>query len=200
MEHVAAVLQAYFARYGYWTIAFALLLENAGVPVPGETVLLFASSLASSRHDMRLAYIILIGTLAAAAGDNIGYGLGRWGGRWLLDRYRAVFRLEPSTIERGERLFGRYGPAAVFFARFIFGMRVIAGPLAGVLRMPWERFATFNVLGAATWVVAVSSLGYAFGKHWDTLVPMLRKVDVVLGLATALAAIWLWWRYRKNRT
>ncbi len=198
MEHVGAILQGYFSRYGYWTIAFALLLENAGVPFPGETVLLFASFLAYSQHQLRLPYIILFGTLAAAAGDNIGYGIGRWGGRWLLDRYRVLFRIQASTIARGERLFERYGPAAVFFARFIFGMRVIAGPLAGVLRMRWERFAIFNVLGAATWVSAVSLLGYSFGKHWDTLVPLFRRVNLGLALVVALGLVALWWRYRRS--
>ncbi len=198
MEHVAALLQSYFARYGYWTIAFALLLENAGVPFPGETVLLFASFLAYSQHDLRLPYIILVGTIAAAAGDNIGYGLGRWGGRWLLARYRSVFRIQPSTLDRGERLFERYGPAAVFFARFIFGMRVIAGPLAGVLRMHWQRFATFNVLGAGTWVVTVSLLGYSFGKHWDQLLPLFRRVNLVLAALVCLVLLALWWRYRRK--
>lgn len=198
MEHLTALLQSYFSRYGYWTIAVALLLENAGMPVPGETVLLFASFLAYSQHHLRLPFIIVIGTIAAATGDNIGYALGRWGGRRLLDRYRSVFRLEASTVERGERLFDRYGPAAVFLARFIFGMRVIAGPLAGTLRMPWGRFATFNVLGAATWVVVVSLLGYTFGKHWDQLLPFLKKVDVVLAVVLALAVILVWWRHRRG--
>ncbi len=198
MEHLTALLQASFSRYGYWTIAVALLLENAGMPVPGETVLLFASFLACSQHHLRLPLIILVATVAAATGDNIGYALGRWGGRWLLDRYRSVFRLDASTFERGERLFDHYGPGAVFLARFIFGMRVIAGPLAGTLRMHWARFATFNVLGAATWAVAVSMLGYTFGKHWDELVPLFRKVDVVLGAAVVLGVIWLWWDYRRK--
>ncbi len=116
----------------------------------------------------------------------------------MLDRYRTIFHLEPHTIERGERLFDRYGPAAVYFARFIFGMRVIAGPLAGVLRMHWPRFATFNLLGAATWVAAVSLLGYTFGKHWDRLVPIFRNVNIALGVLAGLAAIWLWRRYKKK--
>jgi membrane-associated protein len=88
----------------------------------------------------------------------------------------------------------------VFFARFIFGMRVIAGPLAGVLRMDWERFATFNVLGAATWVVTVSSLGYIFGQHWEQLLLLFRRVSVLLGLLTATVVVWLWWRYGKGYT
>ncbi len=198
MEHATAVLQSYFVHYGYWTIAFALLLENAGLPVPGESVLLFASFLAFSQHHLRLPYIILIGTIAAVCGDNLGYAVGRWGGRRLLDRYRDFFRIRAGTLERGERLFDRYGPVAIFFARFIFGMRVIAGPLAGVLRMQWERFATFNVLGAATWVVTISSLGYVLGKHWQQLLPVLRDVNVLLGIAAVICAGAIWWHFKNG--
>ncbi len=115
----------------------------------------------------------------------------------MLDRYRSVFRIRPDTLGRGERLFAHYGPVAVFLARFIFGMRVIAGPLAGVLRMPWERFATFNVLGAATWVVAVSLLGYTFGKHWPELVRVIRDADIVLAVAAALVVLGVWWWRRR---
>lgn len=80
-------------------------------------------------------------------------------------------------------------------------MRVIAGPLAGVLRMRWETFATFNVLGAATWVVTVSLLGYSFGKHWDELVPIFRDLNLVLAFAAGLAvlAAVLWTRRRGRR-
>jgi membrane-associated protein len=192
-------LQAYFNHYGYWTLAVALLLENAGLPVPGETVLLFASFLAYSQHQLTLPGVIIVGLLAAVAGDNIGYGVGRWGGRRLLVRYQRLFRIHPETIERGERLFARYGPATVFFARFVFGMRVIAGPLAGVLRMHWERFVTFNALGATTWVVTVSLLGYTFGKHWQALLALLDRVGLGLAVGIVAVALAVWWWARRKK-
>ncbi len=170
----------YFQQYGYWALAGALLLENAGIPGPGETVLIAASVLADSQHTLRLSLIILVGTVAATVGDNLGYALGRWGGRPLLDRYRRLFRLRPGTLERGERLFRRYGPATVFFARFIFGLRVVAGPLAGALRMHWPRFAVFNLLGAFTWVTVIASLAYAFGRRLPALLHTMRNADLVL--------------------
>jgi len=86
-----------------------------------------------------------------------------------LSRYQNLFRIHDNTLERGERLFARYGSATIFFARFIFGMRVIAGPMAGVLRMPWRKFLLFNFLGAAVWVTVISLVGYFFGSEWDRL-------------------------------
>src|ERR1700724_4662324 len=133
-------LRAFVADYGYWAVALALLCENAGIPVPGETTLLLASFLAYSEHRLHLGWIIVVGTCAATVGDNIGYAFGHYGGRPLLDRYQRFFRIQPATMQRGENLFEHYGAAAVFFARFIFGLRVFAGPLAGVLRMRWRAF------------------------------------------------------------
>lgn len=197
-------LQDYIVEYGYWAVGVALLLENAGIPVPGETILLLASFLAYSRQELALPYIILVGVCAATLGDNLGFVIGYRGGRPLLDRYRQTFRIPIATIVRGERLFEQYGSVTIFFARFIFGMRVIAGPMAGVLRMRWQRFALFNFLGAVLWVTLISFVGYKFGKHWDRLVEFIR--DLNIGVAFAVVAIillvWLWrrrqsWRLHK---
>jgi membrane-associated protein len=122
------LLRGLLVEHGYWAVALALLLENAGLPVPGETTLLLASFLAYSEHKLHLPYIMLTAIVAATLGDNIGYLLGHHGGRPLLDRYRHIFRVPDRVVARGERLFARYGPVTIFFARFIFGMRVIAGP------------------------------------------------------------------------
>ena len=176
-QHLVDLLRSLLAHYGYGAVAGALLLENAGLPVPGETVLLLASFLAFSEHRLRLPYIILVGIFAATIGDNIGFAVGVYGGRPLLERYRKTLRIRPATISRGEDLFRRYGAATVFVARFITGMRVIAGPLAGVLRMDWRKFVIFNFLGAALWVTVISSAGFLFGKHWDDLVEILRDAN-----------------------
>lgn len=173
-----------------------LLLENSGIPVPGETILLLASFLAYSHDELRLPYIIVIGVCAATLGDNLGFAIGYRGGRPLLDRYRSVFRIRPETIARGETLFDQYGAVTIFFARFIFGLRVIAGPLAGVLRMPWKRFAVFNFLGALLWVTVISTVGYKFGKHWDLLTEYVESLNIgmVIAVAVGLLVLWLWRR------
>jgi membrane protein DedA with SNARE-associated domain len=190
-------LRTLIAQYGYWAVGAALLLENSGLPVPGETILLLASFLAYSRHELQLPYIILIGVCAATLGDNLGYAIGYRGGRPLLDRYQNVFRIKPDTIERGERLFAQYGAVTIFFSRFIFGLRVIAGPLAGVLRMPWKRFAVFNFLGALVWVSVISGVGYKFGKHWDQLLLYLDRLNIVMVVA-AVVVVFVLWRWRKT--
>jgi membrane protein DedA with SNARE-associated domain len=192
------VLRDHFTSHGYWTMAITLLLENAGIPLPGETMLLFASFLAYEHHELKLGLIILVATAACTLGDNLGYWIGHHGGRPLLLRYQKFFHVSDEKIARGERLFERFGPATVFFARFVFGMRVIAGPLAGVLRMRWRRFVLFNFLGAAVWVTVISCIGYVFGRHWKTLLEIVGRVNTAVFVVAALVVMCLWWRYRKN--
>jgi membrane-associated protein len=184
--------------YGYWAVGVALLLENTGIPVPGETMLLLASFMAYSQHDLKLSWIIVVATFAATLGDNLGFALGYFGGRPLLARYQSLFRLKQSTLDRGEQLFARYGPVTIFFARFVFGMRIIAGPMAGVLRMGWKRFLIFNFLGAVLWVSVIASLGYFFGRHWDRMENSLKRVDIAI-VVVVVIAILVWWRRRRAR-
>jgi membrane-associated protein len=197
-ERLFEVLRGYFAVHGYWTLALALLLENAGVPVPGETILLFASFLARHDHQLHLPWIIVVGTLAATLGDNAGYWLGRRGGRPLLERYQHVFRVQPKHIRQGERLFEKHGSLTIFFARFIFGMRIIAGPLAGVLHMHWPRFALFNFLGAITWVTTISLVGYMFGHAWERLLNVVKDANIAIAILAALVIIYAIWRWRRE--
>jgi membrane protein DedA with SNARE-associated domain len=192
------LIRAFFQHHGYWAVAVALLLENAGVPVPGETVLLFASFLAYSEHNLHLPWIILVGAVSCTIAGNVGYAIGHHGGRPLLDRWKHLFRIQQSHLDRGERLFAHYGPGTIFFARFIFGLRVIAGPLAGVLRMNFGRFALFNFLGAAVWVTVISCLGYLFGSQWLALVHALRDVDFAL-LAVVVVIGLVIWRLRRRK-
>ena len=190
-------LRSFIADYGYWAVALALLCENAGIPVPGETTLLLASFLAYSEHRLHLGWIIVVATCAATIGDNLGYAIGRHGGRPLLERYQHVFHIPRRSLERGEALFARYGAVTIFFARFIAGMRIVAGPLAGVLRMPWKAFAVFNFLGAVVWVTVIASIGYFFGRHWDTLESVIKRFDVALVAGLAIAVL-IWWIRRRN--
>ncbi len=199
MNHsILDVLRNAVVQYGYWAVAGALLLENAGVPIPGETILLLASFLAYSEHDLQLRWIIVIATIAATLGDNLGFALGYYGGRPLLARYQSLFRIQDKTVTRGEGLFARYGAATVFFARFVFGMRILAGPMAGTLRMAWRKFLLFNFLGAAVWVTAISLVGYLFGRHWERLERAVKRFDMGLAVLVLLAAVFWWWRSRRE--
>ena len=187
-----------FLAHGYWALFFTLLLENAGIPLPGETMLLFAAFLAHQHHELSLRLIVLTGIAACTLGDNLGYWSGYHGGRPLLDRYQKFFRVSGRKIRRGEALFDRYGAITVFWARFIFGMRVIAGPLAGVLQMKWRKFVLYNFLGAGLWVSVISTVGFVFGKNWDRLLGILRGANELLLVAAVVTGLYLWRRYRKG--
>lgn len=192
------LLRGYLAHYGYWTVGAALLLENAGLPVPGETILLLASFLAYSEHRLALPYVILVGICAATLGDNLGFAIGFHGGRPLLDRYRKTLRIQPAVITRGEELFARYGSTTIFVARFIAGMRIVAGPLAGVLRMPWRKFLLFNFLGAVLWVSVIAAVGYLFGKHWEALVDLVQDANLAIAIVVVIACALFWWKRRRS--
>src|SRR5258705_4739018 len=193
-HHLLGVLKGHMAHHGYLTVAIALLLENAGLPVPGETILLLASFLAYSEHQLSLPIIIVSGVIAATIGDNIGFTIGYYGGRPLLVRYQHWFRISDSVILRGERLFERYGPPIVFVARFIFGLRVVAGPLAGVLGMNWAQFALYNFLGAALWVTGIASVGYLSCSQWGKVLSVMGRANVVIFAVAVLVALVVWWR------
>ena len=192
------VLRKYFAEYGYWTVAAVLLLENAGIPLPGETTLLFAAALAFSHHHLTLGGIIVVGVISCTLGDNIGYWIGYRGGRPLLERQRRIFHVSQQHLERGERFFLRFGSFTIFFARFVFGLRVIAGPLAGVLKMPWKKFLLFNFLGALVWVALIACVGYFFGSQWDWLMNELDDLQLVVSIL-AIIALLIVWRHERRR-
>jgi membrane-associated protein len=198
-HHILEFLRGTLVHYGYWAVAVLLLLENAGLPLPGESILLLASFLAYSEHELAFPWIIVVGTVATTLGGELGYALGRHGGRPLIERYRHVFSIRAESVARGEQLFDRYGSATVFLARFIFGMRVLASLLAGVLHMSWRKFALFNFLGAAVWVTAICGAGYLFGGHWGRLAHDLKRFDLLVAIVLVVAALLLWWRNRRGR-
>jgi len=191
------LLRGYLAHYGYWAVGAALMLENAGLPVPGETILLLASFLAYSEHKLGLPWIILVGVSAATLGDNLGFDIGYYGGRRLLHRYQKTLHIRSHVIARAEELFARYGAATIFVARFIAGMRIIAGPLAGVLRMSWRKFFLFNFLGAVLWVTVIAGVGYLFGKHWEALLDLVQDANIAIAvLVVSMVFVW-WWSRRR---
>jgi membrane protein DedA with SNARE-associated domain len=146
------------ATYGLGILFAAVALESAGVPVPGEASLIAASALAS-RGDFHIGIVIAIAATAAIAGDNMGYVVGRWGGRRLLERWGPLRRLGERVLPTTQRFFARYGGAAVFLARFVTGVRVAAAWTAGLSRMQWWRFLLWNALGAVVWATVVALAG-----------------------------------------
>ena len=199
MHGLIDTIRQFLLDWGYWAIALGLLLENAGVPVPGETILILASVMSFNREELRLPWIIVVATVAATTGDNIGYWIGRHGGRRLLDRWKHLFRISQSHIDQAERLIHRHGSIAIFFARFIAGARIIAGPLAGVLCMKWPRFAFFNFLGAVVWVSAISGIAYAFGSQLDHLLKWFSDFNWIVLALIVFAVLFFLWKRRRAR-
>lgn len=197
MDNIIHTIRHFLAHYGYWAVGAGLLLENAGVPVPGETILIVASVMCYDMHRLHLPWIIVVGTIAATVGDNLGYWIGRRGGRPLLERWRHFFRVSHEHIAAGEALIQKYGPLSIFFARFIAGARVVAGPMAGILNMDWPRFALFNFLGAVVWVTTIATLGYMFGSQLPRLLAYMKEFNYGVVAVLAIAAVIFWVRRRR---
>lgn len=199
VQWIVDTVRHFLLAWGYWAIVLGLLGEDAGLPLPGETILVFASFLAYKHHELQVAWIIVTGTASATLGDNIGYWIGRKGGRPLLRKWKRVFHVNDDDIAAGEDLIQRKGARTIFFARFVWGLRMIAGPLAGTLRMEWRRFLLFNFLGAAAWVSAIALLGYAFASQFNTLLGFFKKADIAVMVAVAGLGYWFWHRHKKRQ-
>jgi membrane-associated protein len=191
IESIFQTLTDFFGRYGYWVVFFGVMLENGGLPLPGETVLLFAGFLA---YQGEIQLVRAIGTAIAGAtfGDSLGYTLGRYGGNAFFDRYVKRFKFLARQFENSRGLFLKHGHWAVFTGRFITGLRVFAGPLAGLFKMPYLRFLVFNFTGAVVWATVIGCVGFLFGNSWDNLVHVVKDFHrVTLGLVAVLALVGL---------
>ncbi|HEX4187980.1 MAG TPA: DedA family protein [Solirubrobacteraceae bacterium] len=169
---------------GYPLLFVIVMGESSGVPVPGETALITGSILAG-RGKLQIELVIVIAAVAAIVGDNIGYVIGRKGGRWLLERPGRFERQRRDVLETGEPFFERHGSKAVFFGRFVLGLRVWASWLAGATRMPWRSFVMWNALGGICWATAIGLLSYFLGRAAGDAV----KTFGLFGLAAAAVAI-----------
>jgi membrane protein DedA with SNARE-associated domain len=180
-----------FARYGYFVVFFGVLLENAGLPVPGETILLAGAALARFGH-LSLPSVIMTAAVGAVLGDNIGFFIGRRGGRVLLERYGRRLGLTPARLEQFDSFFARHGAKTVFIARFVTGLRVVGAILAGASRLAWGRFLIFNAAGAVAWSVTFGVVGYLLGYSWETIeqwIGHLGLVFLVVLAAVGVAAV-----------
>jgi len=173
-----------FARYGYTVVFVGVLLENAGVPVPGETILLAGSALA---HFGRLSLVWVIATAVGAAilGDNIGFMIGRRGGRRLAERHGPKIGLTARRLRQFDSFFERYGAAAIFVARFVTGLRVFGAVLAGASGFEWRSFLFYNASGAVVWSAAVGLAGYSLAYSFVTLEQWIGRTGLVMLIVVA---------------
>ncbi len=177
VEHLVEV-------FGYPLLFLIVMGESSGLPIPGETALIAAAVLAS-QGKLEIGLVIPIAAAGAIVGDNIGYGIGRKGGRWLLERPGRLERQRREVLATGEPFFERHGPKAVFFGRFVLGLRVWASWLAGATRMHWSGFVLWNALGGICWATGVGLLAYFLGTAAGNAIEAFG----IYGLAALLVAI-----------
>jgi membrane protein DedA with SNARE-associated domain len=207
MPIVPATLAAFFAthtldhllhNYGYAAVGLFVMIESLGIPFPGETMVIAAALYAGFTHHLEVWLIWVTASAGAIVGDNIGYGIGRWGGYRLLLRYGSKIRLDQAKLKVGKLIFAQHGGKVVFFGRFISILRTYAAFLAGTNQMDYWRFFVFNASGGIVW-----SAAYAFGFYYagKSLKGVRGPVDYGLGAAAVVVVIAfvLWLRRNERR-
>jgi membrane protein DedA with SNARE-associated domain len=191
-------------HYGLWVVLLFVLIEDFGIPVPGETALIAASVYAGAGR-LNVVAVALVGFLAAVIGDNAGFAIGHFGGRTLALRWGRYVFITEARLDRAEAFFNRHGAWIVTFARFIEGLRQANGIVAGISGMRWLRFLAFNALGAALWVGTWVSAGDLAGSHIGTIYSYITRYSyyALIALAVVVAALivrhLLRWRRRRHR-
>jgi len=192
------------AHWGYLAVFVIVVLGNVGLPVPEETALLAAGYLVW-RGDLRLSLVLTVGIVSAVVGDNLGYWIGRRWGQGVVERFR---RLTGITSQRFESMRGfilRWGPLGVFGARFIAGLRFLAGPLAGACGLRFTAFISANVLGAIVYVPVAVGAGYAvgsgLGRYVERLLRLTGKIEywVLITAVIVVGAVFVWRMWRAFR-
>jgi len=185
--------------YGYLGVGVTVFVEGFGVPAAGETAII-AGAGAAGRGELNVVMLGVIAFAAAVCGDAVGYGIGRLGGRRLILRYGRFVRLTPERFGHVETFMTRNGAKVVVVARFVEGLRQFNGLVAGTTGMPWPRFLVADVVGAALWVGAWTTVGYVAGDHFAEIKDAVLRFRpyAIAGVALLLVALVVW-RVRRHR-
>ena len=194
-------LQELARLYGYWAVFIGIAIENMGIPLPGETIVIVGGFLAGSGE---LNYWLVLSSAIAGAilGDNFGYWVGRFGGWQLLVKIGRVFGLQEQQLEQAKDRYSRNAMQAVFFGRFVTLLRIFAGPLAGITQMPYKQFLLCNSGGAAVWATTIVSLSFFLGKivSLEQIVGWTAQIGVVaLLLVVAFLLVPIIWQYGQQK-
>lgn len=189
-------------NYGYLAVFWFVLLEDFGVPVPGETILVLGAVYAGAGR-LNVALVGLLGFCGAVVGDNIGFAIGHFGGRRLVDRFGHYILLTPERVDKAQAFFERHGGKIIAVARFIEGLRQANGIIAGISGLHWAKFLAFNALGAALWVGVWTTIGYVSGDHIDTIYNTATRYSTYLAIAVGVLLVAfiarVVWRHRQAR-
>jgi membrane-associated protein len=182
---------------GYAAVFALIAVETMGIPVPGETALIAAALLA---HDGQLEIVplVVIASAAAILGDNVGFAIGRHGGRKLFERPGPFHEHRVKVLEQGEPFFATHGPKAVFLGRWVAGLRIASAWLAGMNKMSWPTFLFWNALGGIFWVCATAFAVYALGDVAERIFEVAGPAAA--GVAVVAIIVFLLWRRRRSRS
>ena len=188
VAHLVAGLESFVRHYGAFAVMPILAIEALGAPVPGKSLLIFASVLAG-RGEMSLPSLLIFAWVGSVLGDNLGYLIGRKVGRGTILRYGAKVGLTDERFNGIERAYVRYGSATVLFARFFSILRQLNGIVAGMLGMSWWRFVLFDAVGAALWVTVWVFAPAYFSEHLTFIIGLAHHTTVVASFLLAAGLI-----------
>jgi membrane protein DedA with SNARE-associated domain len=181
-------IQEFARHYGYWAVFIGIAIENTGIPIPGETITIVGGFLAGS-GELKYWLVLVTAIAGAVMGDNCGYWLGRIGGWNLLLKLSSFFRLPEEEVSKAKTKFLENAPQAVFFGRFITLLRIFAGPIAGIVEMPYVTFLFYNFMGATVWGVVIVTLSYFVGK----IIPLDQLIGYVAQFGIVALLIVIGW-------
>ena len=185
---MAHTLMPILTRYGYAAVFLLIMLEDFGMPVPGETALIVAAG-AAAAGELNIWGVLAAAFLGALVGDNIGYAIGHFAGRALVIRVGGKVGITTERYEYAEGFFNRYGDGIIVGARFVEILRQLNGIVAGTLGMDWRRFLAFNTLGAALWVGVWGAAGYFAGEHIAQVHAFFRRFTWLAVAAVVIAIV-----------
>jgi membrane protein DedA with SNARE-associated domain len=194
----AGFVTSFFTHHGLPLLFVVIMLESFGLPLPGETALIFFGVLAS-KGNYSIASVIVIAAAAAIIGDNLGYWvIGRLGGRALFKRNRWLKKWSDRVLPRAEKIMDRHGGKTVFFGRFVAVLRFTAAWVAGIGKMTWWRFLFWNAAGGIVWAIAVGLVAYYGGQAAADAITRYG-VYAALGIVAVVIAGWLALHFGKRR-
>ena len=176
-----ATLQNALDNFGYAAVALFIMIESSGIPFPGETMLLLASFYAAVSHQLQIPLVIACAAFGAIIGDNIGYAIGRSGGRAFVVRYGKYVFIKPEHLALAEAYFAKHGNKTVFFGRFVALLRAWAAFLAGVNHMHWRTFLFYNAVGGILWATIYGTIGYIAGRFFHDNFAQVERLAATLG-------------------
>ena len=179
-------LQNALSALGYPAVALFVMIESSGIPFPGETMLLLASFFAAANHTLQIPIVIACAAAGAIIGDNLGFTVGRTGGRPLVQRYGKYIFLKQDHLDRAEQFFARHGNKTVFLGRFIAVLRAWAAFLAGVNQMNWRVFLAYNAAGGIVWAIIYGTLGFVAGRFFHDNFTQVESLASTIGWAGAI--------------